>query len=235
MNKENFLTRYVGNILFPSTVENQERKILKVLTASCRHYTQLGNKKLREKQGQVWMETLLYTAVGLAIIGVVLSFTVPKLEQNKERALVSKQIADLKRLDAAILDIANSPIDSTKTYELSLERGALIIDGLENSITSSLESSTRYSEPGVAVQDGRVSVLTTQIDKKSYRIVMRTTYQSFGVNLTANRADKSIEFTQAPTPYVLEIGRERGIHVDAVSGKTIIRPYVTISEQRTGS
>lgn len=177
------------------------------------------------------METLLYTVVGLAIIGVVLSFAIPKLEQNKEKALIAAQISTLKGLDATILDVANNPVGSAKSYELSLERGTLVIDGVNNIITATLETSVRYSEPGVAVYDGRVSVLTTQTGKKSYRVVMSVPYRALGVDLMANRADKSLEFTQAPTPYVLRIDREQSASIDTASGKTILKPFVTIAEQ----
>lgn len=178
------------------------------------------------------METLLYTVVGLAIISVVLSFAIPKLEQNKERALIVEQISTLKSLDVIILELANAPVGSAKTYHLSLNRGSLTIDGVGNTIATSLDTSAQYSEPGAAVQDGRVSVLTTQIGKKSYRVTLSMSYNPSGINLTANHADTMLEFTQAPTPYLLQVRREQGVHVDAQSGKTILRPYITIAEQR---
>ena len=41
-----------------------------------------------KKIGQVWIETVLYTIVGLAIIGIVLGFAMPKINQAKDNALI---------------------------------------------------------------------------------------------------------------------------------------------------
>ncbi len=187
---------------------------------------------LKRKQGQVWMETLLYTVVGLAIIGAVLSFALPKLEQNKERAIIAEQISTLKTLDEIVLDLANAPAGNTRIYSVSIDKSALTIDGSKDTISFSIpEIGVEYSEEGVSVKDGRVSVLTISAGKKKYKIDLSTSYDSSGINITTNRQDSIMELTPAPTPYTLQIAREQSSYVNG-SGKNVVKSYITIMEQQ---
>src|SRR3989338_1158294 len=179
---------------------------------------------LKRKQGQVWMETLLYPVVGLAIMGTVLSFAIPKLEQNKERAIIAEQISTLKTLDALVLDLANAPAGNTRVYSVSIDKGALTIDGSKDTISFSIpEIGLKYSEEGVSVKDGRVSVLTSSVGKKKYKIDLSTYYEVSGINITTDRQDRIMEFTPAPTPYTLQIAREQSFHVDSTTGENVIK------------
>jgi len=188
---------------------------------------------MKRKLAQIWMETLLYTVVGLAIIGAVLSFAIPKLEQNKERAIISEQISTLKILDALVLDLANAPAGNTRIYSVSIDRGVLTIDGVKNAIYFSIpEIGVKYSEESVVVRDGRVSVLTSSAGKKKYKIDLSMSYDIFGINITTDRQEGIMEFTPAPTPYILQIAREQSLYVDATSGKNVIKSYITIMEQQ---
>ena len=188
---------------------------------------------LKRKQGQVWMETLLYTVVGLAIMGTVLSFAIPKLEQNKERAIIAEQISTLKTLDALVLDLANAPAGNTRVYSVSIDKGALTIDGSKDTISFSIpEIGLKYSEEGVSVKDGRVSVLTSSVGKKKYKIDLSTYYEVSGINITTDRQDRIMEFTPAPTPYTLQIAREQSFHVDSTTGENVIKSYITFVEKK---
>ena len=188
---------------------------------------------LSNKKGQVWMETLLYTVVSIAILGVVLSFALPKLEQNKERALIAMHISTLKTLDALVLNLANAPAGNSRAYSLQLERGTFVIDGTANKLLFTIpEVGVKYSEVGVTIHDGSVSVLTSAAGKKKYTITLSTSYDSLGLDLVADQKDSALEFTQAPTPYTLQITREQRLRLDETSGKNVIEPYITISEQK---
>ena len=188
---------------------------------------------MKRKLAQIWMETLLYTVVGLAIIGAVLSFAIPKLEQNKERAIISEQISTLKILDALVLDLANAPAGNTRIYSVSIDRGVLTIDGVKNAIYFSIpEIGVKYSEESVVVRDGRVSVLTSSAGKKKYTIDLSTSYDISGINLTVDGHDNTMELTPAPTPYTLQIAKEQSFHVDSTTGKNVIKSYITFVEKK---
>ncbi len=185
------------------------------------------------RQGQVWMETLLYTVVGLAIIGTVLSFALPKLEQNKERASIAEQISTLKILDALVLELANAPAGNTRIYSVSIDKGIMTIDGSKDTISFSIpEVGAKYSEEGVSLNDGRVSVLTSAAGKKKYNVDLTTSYDTLGIDITADEQDRIIEFTPAPTPYTLQIAREQSLYLEPASGKNVVKSYITIREQK---
>ena len=39
---------------------------------------------MKLKRGQVWVETVIYTLIGLAIIGVVMAAALPKINERKD-------------------------------------------------------------------------------------------------------------------------------------------------------
>ena len=62
--------------------------------------------KKSDSRGQVWVETVTYTLIALVLIGLVLSFTKPKIEELQDRTLIEQSIQVLKELDVAIKESA---------------------------------------------------------------------------------------------------------------------------------
>ena len=54
---------------------------------------------MRNKKGQVWIETVLYTLIGISLIGLVLAFVTPKINEAKDRAVVEQTINSLSTFD----------------------------------------------------------------------------------------------------------------------------------------
>ena len=45
-----------------------------------------------KKKGQIWVETVLYTLIGLALIGITLAIMMPKITQSREKVVVEQSI-----------------------------------------------------------------------------------------------------------------------------------------------
>ena len=176
----------------------------------------------RSVQGQVWVETVLYTLIGIAIIGMVLSFAYPKIRAAQEAALVEQSITTLANLDEVITLVNGRGPGNVKTYTFVLKRGKLFIDGEQDSVLLELRGlSSDYSEPGLPVRQGRVEVLTTK-EAKGYAVNVGVNYrmQKGLIDVKVGEKDTKKEFAKAATPYVLKVEYRQAqcwLHDDAQS------------------
>ncbi len=151
------------------------------------------------RRGQVWIETVVYTLIGLALIALVLAILSPKIKELRDRSVVEQSIDSLNVIDSKINELLDAPGNKRKV-ELSIEKGKLAVNASRNTIYFIIdESNVRYSEPGVSLQIGRVNLTTLQMTEK-YLINMELNYK---YNLTFDGFDSAelIEFTPASLPY----------------------------------
>ena len=89
----------------------------------------------QKKIGQIWIETVVYTVIGLTLIGVVLTFVTPKLAESRDRSVVEQSIASLQIFDDKISEVYNQGIGSRRIISaFSLKRGTLTIDSSADKI-----------------------------------------------------------------------------------------------------
>src|SRR3989344_7786677 len=109
------------------------------------------------RYGQVWIETVLYTIIGLSIIALVLSFAYPKIRASQESLLIEQSIATLNNLDKVITTVSERGPGNVKTYTFTIKRGRIIFEEKGESILLEIKGiKSEYSEPGVPISDGRV-------------------------------------------------------------------------------
>jgi type II secretory pathway pseudopilin PulG len=170
------------------------------------------------RKGQVWIETVIYTLIGLALIGLVLAILTPKIKEFRDRSVIEQTMESLNTFDSKIVDTLDAPGNKRK-ITFKLDRGVIIINTLKDRIEYILEeSNVRYSEPNLELQLGRVNVTTEEMTD-SYKI---TLYIPYNYNLTYDGKDGSVEtFTPVSIPYDFFI-ENRGI----VNGK----PWIDITE-----
>src|SRR3989338_7771391 len=113
---------------------------------------------LFRRRGQVWIETVIYTLIGLALMGLVLAILTPKIKDFRDRAVIEQSIDSLNVIDSKINEILDAPGNRRK-IELTIDKGKFIINATGNSTIFELgEMSSAYSEPGLSVTIGRVNV-----------------------------------------------------------------------------
>lgn len=148
--------------------------------------------------GQIWVETVIYTLIGLALIGLVLAILTPQIREFRDRSVIEQTIESLNTFDSKIIEILDAPGNKRK-ITFSLDRGEIIIDSLNNDIKYILdESNVRYSEPGIELSLGRIKVLTEELTE-TYKITLRIPYS---YNITYDGADRNNEtFSPVSIPY----------------------------------
>ena len=112
---------------------------------------------LKNKKAQIWIETVIYILIGIALIALVLAFVVPKINAEKERIIIDQTIASLSLIDDKINEVITTGIDNRRIIEFTLNKGELLFDPVSEKIIFKLEDLAKpYSEPGVEIQNGRV-------------------------------------------------------------------------------
>lgn len=159
----------------------------------------------REKKGQVWIESILYTLIGLALIGVTLAIVTPKITESRDRIVVEQSIDSLNKIAEKIdIVIDTGPGNVRKISEFTMRRGELYFNSTEDKIIlilSDLKNS--YSEPGTAIQIGAVIVVSEEKARSSsVRLILN--YQE-KANLTFGGKDETKKFNPSSTPYSISI------------------------------
>lgn len=166
----------------------------------------------RGVKGQIWVETVLYTLISIALIGLVLAFIVPKVEEIQDKATIEQSIDLLNEIDGLILSSGNVA-GNKRILDLSVRKGTLKIDGANDLILFELQTDYLYSEYGEEIKVGDVTALTEQVGT-SNRITL-TSNQSL-YNLTYEGADSLKELGQSSSLYRLSIENK------GKDGKTVI-------------
>ncbi|PIN88878.1 hypothetical protein COU57_07005 [Candidatus Pacearchaeota archaeon CG10_big_fil_rev_8_21_14_0_10_32_14] len=124
----------------------------------------------RTKKGQVWIESVTYTLVVLALIGAVLFFVKPKLEEMQDKAVIDQTYDMLNYLDQNMNDAGQGAQGNVRTPEFTMKRGKIEIYFEDNTIIFTIDKvRIEYSEPGRNVKVGDVNILT--IDRGKYNTI----------------------------------------------------------------
>lgn len=177
----------------------------------------------KQKKGQVWIETVLYTLIGLALIGLVLAFVTPKINESKDKSLVEQTIASLQTLDEKITEVASSQ-GNKRIVDFTIKRGALYINGTGENLMFEIDKLTKpYSQIGVPINSGGVEILSI-MDQKENRVYITLKY-SGKYNITSSGSEETKKLTAAATSYKLAITNKgiingkKGIDIEDVSGR----------------
>lgn len=158
---------------------------------------------MKTKKGQVWIETVLYTLIGLALIGMVLGFAMPKIIDAKDRTAVEQAIKSLEDFDGKINTLLVS--GNVRIYELTLKRGSLTLDFKNNKVFFVIDDLRKpYSESGVDINAGRI-VIRSEKGQKDSSVSLTLNYGQdivYGAN-DENSGEKKLN--PASIPYKFSI------------------------------
>ncbi len=165
-------------------------------------------KNLVGKRGQIWVETVIYTLIAFIIIGMVLSFVKPKIEEFQDKAIIEQSIEVIKEIDSTIKEIERGGEGNKRLVQLGIKKGVLKLNGENDSIIFEMESRCEYSEPGENYLEGNINVLTEK--KGKFYLVILTRDYSSDYNITYQEEDKLKTISKTSTSYKLLISNNGG-------------------------
>lgn len=161
-------------------------------------------KKMEDKRGQIWIETAIYTLIGLALIGMVLGFAMPKIKQSQEKIIIEQSINSMKRFDSLVREVADQGAGNRRQYELIFKKGKFSIDEISEGIYFTIpDLSKAYTQAGANISLGNINMITLE-GKKSYSTKLSINYSNYANIITKNNGNIK-EFAPAPVPYKIFI------------------------------
>lgn len=163
---------------------------------------------MRNKRGQVWIETVIYTLIALIMIGAVLGWGKPKIEQLQDKAIIEQTIGIFEDIDSQILSAVQGGAGNKRTLEIGLKKGSIAIHAEEDvdAIFYEIETRHTYSEPGEYIHIG--NVLARTVKKGEYNdVVLKIDYAGiYDLKFEGTNTQKTI--TKSSTPHKLTISND---------------------------
>jgi len=163
---------------------------------------------MSQSEGQIWVETVIYTLIALVLIGAVLVFITPKIQEIQDKAIIEQSIGMLKNIDSTVSSIVLGGSGNKRIIEIGIKNGNLIINSEEDKIIFEMESQYVYSQEGENISIGSVTVLTEKTGS-SNKITLTSDYSKYDLTYEGKNESKTI--TQASTPYKLSIENRGGV------------------------
>ena len=155
------------------------------------------------KRGQIWVETAIYTLIGLIIIAIVLSIATPQIEKIKERAIIKQTITALNEFNNEIKNVEQAA-GSVKIVFFKITQGKLEIDSKQNKIIYTLENTKlEFSEEGERIKEVDLVFLTEKYGQR-FNVILELDYNNT-LNMTYNSKEEVKILFGASSPYEIRI------------------------------
>ncbi|PIN77456.1 hypothetical protein COV15_01955 [Candidatus Woesearchaeota archaeon CG10_big_fil_rev_8_21_14_0_10_34_12] len=157
---------------------------------------------MENKRGQVWVETVIYTLIGLVILGLLLGVTKPKIDELKDKMIIKQTIEALNTFDLQIQDI-KYVAGNKRVIEFKIDKGRLVIDPANEQIYWILENSkSEYSQPGKEISNGEIMILTEKGQKTSVRLTL--SYSNLDLSVNLKQEEKILQASAQPYRIIIE-------------------------------
>jgi len=140
------------------------------------------------------------------MIGLVLAYVRPKIEELQDKAIIEQSVAMIKDIDSIILTMGAA--GNQRLLELGIKKGELKIDGENDKIIFDMESKYTYSEPGKEVVDGNLIIVTEKIGE--FNLVTLTRDYSDNYDITYKEKNEIRVITKSSTSYDMLLSNKGG-------------------------
>ena len=168
-----------------------------------------------EKRGQIWVETAIYTLIGLTVIAIALSIAMPQIQEAQDRAVITQTMDILNGIDRTITEVSQSP-GNIRIIEIKLSKGRIEINSTGNYISYIMEDTNlKLSEPEESIKQDNI-IIKTQERGKNYDIILNMSYENFNITYGGEDTFKTLQSGEIIHKLFIE---NKGVDADE---KTII-------------
>jgi hypothetical protein len=144
----------------------------------------MGNKK-----AVVWVSTVLYILISLAILSVVLVSVQPIINKNRDKAVLYQSETMLNEIDSTIIKVSDNE-GTILNLDVKISQGNLIINSTNNVIAFELkDSGYQYGEENKTIKTGKIYSLTRKINGK-WGVLMYLNYSNYNITYTSLESNK---------------------------------------------
>ncbi len=156
------------------------------------------------KLGQIWIETVLYTLIGLSLIGLTLTFVMPRINASKDIATIEQTMESLNVFQKKIDALIEGGSGNVRNIDMYLGRGELFIIPERDEIKIILyDFEAPYTEENEEVPIGKAIILTEKSQKK-YKENIYITYGGVA-DIFYDGSEEQKKFTPVSIPYKFSV------------------------------
>ena len=170
----------------------------------------------RERKGDIWVETVIYTLIALTMMGLVLAFVVPKIDEIQDKSVIEQSVNLMKDMNNVILSVVQGGPGNKRLVEATIKKGTLIIDSSDEKIFFTMETDYVYSEYNEEINIGNIKAITKKVGGTNN--ITLTTYYDYEIVPNEIR-----RIEHSTTPYIITIENTG----ESEDGKTKIDISVT--------
>lgn len=186
------------------TVLCSDKKDYKLIWVLC--LMKKGCLLFKNRKGQIWVETVIYILIAFVMIGLVLSFVRPEIEEMRDKAVIEQSIDIMNNLDSVFSDIIIP--GNRRIVDIGIKKGEMEINSQNDTIIFRIDSTYVYSEPGEVVVVGNLNVTTE--DRGKYNLVVLKRDFSSKYNITYQNSENPKILSKTSVPYKLIVTNEGG-------------------------
>ena len=161
-----------------------------------------------EKRGQIWVETMIYTLIGLTVISAVLGVAIPRINQYTDETILSKTTEAFLTLNKAMTETMTEATGNRREVEILIRKGEIFFEPNNNYIYYILRGTKfRYSQPDQVIKQGDITTLT-KTNGRAYDIYLLLNYTSQNINMTVQGKKANQTLSKASAPYKLLLQNE---------------------------
>ncbi len=182
-------------------------------------------KFLALQRSQIWIETAIYTLIGLTLIAIILSIAAPQINKIREKAIIDQTSSTLSEMNTEMLKVSEV-VGNIRIINFKILKGKLEINSNENKIIYILENTdVKISEPNkpnspdtIVVKEGDLTIKTIESGKK-YNIYLELDYNDI-LELTYDNDEQTKLFHGGGTAYKIKIENlgdnniDENVHID---------------------
>ncbi len=163
-----------------------------------------------KKRGQVWVETVIYTLIALAIIGASLAFIKPKIEQLQDKSVIEQTSQILENINSIVSSVVQGAEGSRRVIEVSIKEGSLTFDGENDKIYFKMDSRYQYGELEREIREGSI-IGNTKKRGDLFEVSLMLNYSRY--NFTVGGVDKIETLSKSP-----------GLQTISITNKGVLNP-----------
>ena len=128
------------------------------------------------KKGQIWISAALYTALGIILIGLVLSVGMPFIGKIQMRNTLKQTEKVMFDIDEVIREVWNEGLGSKRPIFVEIQEGDFVIN--EDEITWTIISEDKLGiEPETTIKKGNLEIYSKQLGQ-GYEIELKLKYDA---------------------------------------------------------
>ncbi len=152
-------------------------------------------------RGQVWVETVIYLLIAFIMMGLVLSYVKPKIEDMKDQTAIKQSLEIINEIDSTISTIGS--VGNKRLIEVGVKKGEFMIDSTNDKIIFEIQTDYKYSESNEEVYDGKIKIITEGENQYSKVILERDFSDEYDIIYEGSAVNKTLP--KASTTYKMFI------------------------------